>query len=465
MTSISGRRFRRRAILGGGLMAAAGALLAACAPAPAASPTTAPKADTGAASAPAAKPAASKEVVTLGFASQYTGGTQLEDDKKLVGKFVAENPNIKVQFVERPAGGAQQNHDWQVTVYSAKDSSLDIASVDTGAQWPAEFAPAGWLEPIDDILPKNKQEKLMPQMIYQATHAGKIYALPWMNDVGVFYVRKDLLEQAGKKTPVTWQEMVETSKAMAKPPDMWGYIPCYRKDEQLTCNLQEYWWSNNADMTDKDGKVTINSPEVVDAIQFAIDLVKTHKITPEGVNNLLLDEGRQIFTEGKAVFHRNWGYAWQRAQSGESKIVGKVEMAKIPKWGPNGTHVTNLGGWSYVVHSASKKKDESKKLISWLGELPQQMEKYLFSGNPPAHMDAYTPESLAKYPPEIRAFAGPYFEVSKTAKSRPRHPQYREMSEIIQNEAQAAILGQKTAKAACDAMAQQLAPFLKDWKP
>jgi multiple sugar transport system substrate-binding protein len=305
----------------------------------------------------------------------------------------------------------------------------------------------------------------MPQMVYQSTFEGKIYALPWFNDVGVFFVRKDLLEQAGKKVPETWQEMVETAKGIAKPPDMWGHIPCYRKDEQLTCNLQEFFWSNNGDMTDKDGKITINSPQVVEALQFAVDLVQVHKITPESVNNILLDEGRQIFTQGKSVFHRNWAYAWARSQSEESKIVGKVSMEKLPKFGAGGKHVTNLGGWSYSINKLSGKKDEAKQIISWLGELPQQIEKYLGSGFPPAHLDAYSEDNLAKYPTEVRNFAAPYFKVSLTAQSRPRHPQYREISEIMQNEAQAAVLGQKTAKQACDTMAQLLAPLLKNWKP
>jgi ABC-type glycerol-3-phosphate transport system substrate-binding protein len=305
----------------------------------------------------------------------------------------------------------------------------------------------------------------MPQMVYQSTIDGKVYSLPYFNDVGVFFVRKDLLEQAGKKVPETWQEMVETAKAMSKPPEMWGYIPCYRKDEQLTCNIQEFMWSHNADMTDKDGKVTINSPPVVEAIQFAIDLVKTHKITPESVNSLMLDEGRQIFTEGKSVFHRNWAYVWNRSQGSESKIVGKVSMEKIPQWGADGTHVTNLGGWSWALSSASKHKDEAKTLVSYLGEAPQQKEIFVTDGRPSAHLDVYSPDSLATFPENLRIFAEPYFKVSLTAHARPRHAQYREISEIIQNESQAAILGQKTAKEAADNMAKLLTPILKGYKP
>ncbi|HEY3081611.1 MAG TPA: ABC transporter substrate-binding protein [Chloroflexota bacterium] len=476
---LSDRLSRRRALALLG-MSGAGALLAACsgaappteAPAkpadkPAAAATTAPAAaakEESKAAPPAAKPAESKGQVTI-VLSGATGGPARTAEEKLHARFTETNPNIKINHLERPAGGSQNYHDYLVTVFSAKDASMDIASVDTGSNWPAEYAPAGWLEPIDDILPKAKQERLMPQMVYQSTFSGKIYAYPWFNDVGVFFVRKDLLDQAGKKVPETWQEMVETAKGIAKPPELWGHIPCYRKDEQLTCNIQEFMWSNNADMTDADGKITINTPPVIEAIQFMIDLIRVHKITPEGVNSMMLDEGRQIFTEGKSVFHRNWAYVWARVHSPESKIPGKVSMERLPKFGPSGTSVTNLGGWSWTVSSVSKYKDESKQAVAWLGELPQQIEKYLGSGNPPAHMDAYNDENLNKYPAEIKAFAGPYFKVSLTAKSRPRHAQYREISEIMQNETQSAILGQKTAKEAADNMAKMLAPILQGWKP
>jgi hypothetical protein len=77
----------------------------------------------------------------------------------------------------------------------------------------------------------------------------------------------------------------------------------------------------------------------------------------------------------------------------------------------------------------------------------------------------YGADSLKTFPENLRVFAEPYFKVSLTARARPRHAQYREISEILQNESQAAILGQKTAKEACDSMAKLLAPILQGWKP
>jgi multiple sugar transport system substrate-binding protein len=482
-----GQKLTRRELVRGGVFVAAGALVAACSPSQSQSPKTAPaqapaQAPTQAPSSakptaapnvqPTIAPAASsnssnaKAKANIGWASVTTGGTGKDSELKMFKEFSEANPDISITFLERPGGGSQDYHDYLVTVFSAKDSTVDVASVDTGAQWPAEFAPAGWLDAIDDILPKDIQEKLMPQMVYQSTIKGKIYSWPWMNDVGVFYYRKDLLDQASKKAPDTWQEMVQTAQDLGKPPSMWGFIPCFRKDEQLSCNLQEYFWSNNGDMTDASGKITINKPPVVEAIQFAADLIKKYKVTPESVNSMQLDEGRQIFTEGKAIFHRNWAYVWTLAQGSESKIAGKIAMTVVPQFGPNGKHVTNLGGWSYVVSNFSKHKEESRKVIQWFGDAPHQLEKFLSgSGWPPAHQDAYKGDNLAKVPPNIREFMDPYYKISLTAHSRPRHPQYRQISEIIQNEAQAAILGQKTAQAAADAMAQQLAPLLQGWTP
>jgi multiple sugar transport system substrate-binding protein len=457
------RPITRRTMLVGGTFATAG-LLAACAPTTI--PTAAPAKQEAPKSAPeAAKPAVGGKPEATLVLSGSTGGPGRTTEERLFKTFTERNPNLKVQHLERPAGGSQNYHDYLVTVFSAKDASMDIASVDTGSQWPAGFAPAGWLEPIDDILPKAKQEKLMSQMVYQSTINGKVYAFPYFNDVGVFFVRKDLLEQSGKKVPETWQDMVATAQGMAKPPEMWGHIPCYRKDEQLTCNFQEFMWANNTDMTDKDGKITVNSPEVVESLQFMIDLIKTHKLTPDGVNSMTLDEGRQIFTEGKSVFHRNWAYVWNRAHSAESKIAGKVSMEKIPKFGPNGTHVTNLGGWSWTVSSSSKNKDAAKTLVTYLGDTPQQKDIFISDGRPAADVDVYTEESLKSFPPELATFAAPYFKVSQTARARPRHAQYREISEILQNEAQAAILGQRTAKEACENMAKLLTPILQGWKP
>jgi multiple sugar transport system substrate-binding protein len=480
--TVSGKRLTRRSLLAVTATAAAGAILAACAPAPVASPAPAPAAKpteapkSAATSAPAAnqaaaptavpavKPAASTGQVTL-FRYTVSTGVLFEPEKKWLQPFTDANPNIIVQSTERPAAGSSAYHDLLVTLFSGKDSSVDVGDVDTGANWPAELAPAGWLEPIDDILPKSVQDLLMPQMVYQSTSNGKIYSWPWMNDVGVFYVRKDLLDAAGKKAPETWQEVVDISKALMKPPELWGFIPCFQKSGQLSCNFQEYFWSNNGDMTDKDGKITINSPQVVEALQFAVDLVQTHKVTPDAVLNQTTDEGRQVFTEGKAVFHRNWNSPWFLSQAEGSKVKGNVQMTQVPKFGDNGTHVSNLGGWSYVVSAFSKHKDEAKTLIKWMGDAAQQRDKFLATGRPPAHQEAYKGEHFAKLTPALKEFAEPYLKISLTSKSRPRHPQYREIYEIIEIEAQAAIMKKKTAKEATDAMAKSLAPLLQGWKP
>lgn len=467
MAIIQRHGLSRRIFLRGGLLAA-GALVAACSGAPATQPAAGSadaKPTAAGEAAPAAQAPSSKAQVKLVVSSLTTSGPNADVERKQFQRFQDAHPNVSATLLERPAGGSQNYHDFLVTIYSGKDSSMDIAAVDTGSEWPAEFAPAGWLADIGDILPKTRQDQLMPQMVYQSTISGKIYAYPFFNDVGVFYARKDLLDQAGKKVPETWQEMVETAKGIANPPGMWGFIPCFFKDEQLECNFQEYFWSNKADMTDKDGNITVNTPPVVEALQFMIDLVRKDKITPESVISQSLDEGRQIFTEGKSVFHRNWAYVWQASLNEDSKIKGKISMNVLPKFGANGEHVTNLGGWSWTVSSFSKAKDESKELVAYLGEMAQQVELYLVSGWAPADMDAYSKENLAKLPEAVQAFAEPYFKVSLTARARPRHPQYRQISEVMQNEAQAAILGQKSAQQACDTMAQQLKPLLQGWKP
>src|SRR5688572_19693325 len=117
---LSDRLSRRRALALLGV-SGAGAVLAACggtappteAPAkpadkPAAAATTAPAAakEESKAAPPAAKPAGSKGQVTI-VLSGATGGPARTAEEKLHARFTETNPNIKINHLERPAGGSQ----------------------------------------------------------------------------------------------------------------------------------------------------------------------------------------------------------------------------------------------------------------------------------------------------------------------------------------------------------------------
>jgi multiple sugar transport system substrate-binding protein len=232
--------------------------------------------------------------------------------------------------------------------------------------WPPEFVPPGWLMPLDEYFPPEEQKKHVAAMIDAQTVDGHIYGIPYINDIGNFFYRKDILEDAGMEVPDTWMDLVKISQELQNPPQLFGFIADFSRGEQLTCNFVEYLWSNNGEFLDETGKeVLFNKKEGVEALQFMVDLVHKYKIVQPGILTMTLDEGRTIFTEGHAIFHRNWNYVWPLAEGPGSKIAGKVGVDVIPRF-PGGEHVTCLGGWSRSVNNFSKHKDEAAKFVVFM---------------------------------------------------------------------------------------------------
>jgi multiple sugar transport system substrate-binding protein len=155
-----------------------------------------------------------------------------------------------------------------------------------------------------------------------------------------------------------------------------------------------------------------------------------------------LDVGRQIFTNGNAIYHRNWNYAYAGSQA-NPKLVGKVGSTSIPVF-PGHPTASCAGGWQYVVNAYSNNVAAATQLAVFMGSAKMQVFKTLAGGWSPAYLPANTdPKVVAKYPsfPLLAAQA-------KTERSRPKSPFWTAMSVAAEAEITNALIGKKTPQQA-----------------
>ncbi len=361
--------------------------------------------------------------------------------------FEQQHPGVKTKFIFAPTGSADAYHDKLVTLFSAHDSSIDIA--DSDVIWQAQWAPAGWVAPLDNSLPVAQRKQYAPGMIWADTIGDHLYGIPWMLDTGHLYYRKDILDANGLKPAKTWPELAQQlTMLLKKYPTMIGFVPCYQKGQQLICNFMEYAWSNGGDLIDdKTGKVVFNSPQNVQALQFMMDLIK-HKLVQPGVVSMNLDpEGRQLFTTGKAIYHRNWNYVYALSQDtkGGSKVAGKVGVTDIPHFAGHST-ASCAGGWQYVVNNYSKNKDLALKLAVFLGGPAMQKYRALHGSFSPAYLPANDDPAVVGKFPSYPLLA----QQAKTERSRSKTALWTQISQTAEAELSNALTFTKTAKQALD---------------
>ena len=124
----------------------------------------------------------------------FTGGQQRPDVmRKIADEYEKRTPGVKIAV---EVGGATSDAQQQYlnTVLTSKDSALDVVLIDVIR--PAQWAAAGWAEPLDGYLGADKA-KVMSQYMKAYVDAntvnGKVISLPYFADAQFLYYRKDLL--------------------------------------------------------------------------------------------------------------------------------------------------------------------------------------------------------------------------------------------------------------------------------
>ena len=259
-----------------------------------------------------------------------------------------------------------------------------------------------------------------PSIIENNTIAGRLLAMPWFTDAGVLYYRKDLLEKHGEQPPMTWAELTATAEKIqaaeraADNDKLWGFVWQGKAYEGLTCDALEWVVSHNGGtIVDAKGKVTINNPGAIAALDQAASWIKT--ISPEGVLNYAEEEARGVFQSGNAVFMRNWPYAWSLAQGDDSAIKGKVGVVALPKGGADGRNAATLGGWQLAVSKYSESPDVAAELVMYLSSAEEQKRRAIIGSYNPTIASLYQDEEVLKANP----FFGDLYETFVSAVPRP----------------------------------------------
>jgi sn-glycerol 3-phosphate transport system substrate-binding protein len=148
--------------------------------------------------------------------------------------------------------------------------------------------------PFDEIV-RSDADKAWLQSFYPALMAnsqtgGKTWGVPFQRSTIVMFWNKDAYRAAGldpEHPPKTWDELVEmgqklTLRDAAGNVTQWGL--------QIPSSGFPYWLfqglttQNGATLMNQAGnEVYFNRPEVVEALQFWIDLARTYKIHPPGI--------------------------------------------------------------------------------------------------------------------------------------------------------------------------------------
>ncbi|ERP96389.1 hypothetical protein Q669_28885 [Labrenzia sp. C1B10] len=322
-----------------------------------------------------------------------------------------------------------------------------------------EFAGFGMIQPLDDIASDRIigwKDRIVPEVYKSGVHEGKLYALPTYVDMASFLaINLDDLEEAGfERPPETWEEVREYAKAMTKPDRPGIAFPATTAPVDINI-FEGLAYANGGRIFDENsGKVTLNDPGVVDALQFYVDLINDGS-TPSATSltETFFRDTAQLFGQGRSAM---WiGLSWLNTPWGVNEDIRWTGIPMPRPGTPSGSYApvnAIMDGTAMLMVSSRSQNPEAA--LEYVDFWSQTDQLEIWGGQPeiariPAGKAAWDNTELKEaWPNWVKAYdAGTLFAGGAPM---PRFIGVSAIESALGTAIQQAILGQKTPQEALD---------------
>lgn len=209
--------------------------------------------------------------------------------KAQVLAFNQENPKIQVEIDH------QEQAVWLDKFKTAVASGVALDSCFANDGNAVPFARDGLTEDLEPYIAKTKEFKeadFFDGAWFAMKYKGRRYGVPWDSGAYALYYNMDLLDSAGVAYPdpkkrMTWDELLTMSRrltvdASGRRAGESGFdaanVKQYGLATSLSWGVAHFVHSNGGEMLSADGKVLLDQPAALEAIQFIADLGAKHYV-------------------------------------------------------------------------------------------------------------------------------------------------------------------------------------------
>jgi sn-glycerol 3-phosphate transport system substrate-binding protein len=335
----------------------------------------------------------------------------------------------------------------------------------------------GAIKPVAELM-KDAGEKFDPKAYlpavsgYYSTAKGELLSFPFNSSSTVMWYNKDAFRKAGLNPdapPKTWPEVFEAAKKLQAS----GHPTCGFSTAWITwVNIEQFsTWHNVPLATTANGidgfdtELKINSPLHVKHLQNLIDLQKDKTYDYSGRDSK--SEGR--YTSGEcAIFLTSSGFY------GNVKANAKFDFTSAPmpyypdvQGAPQNSIIGGASLWVMGGKSANEYKGIAK-FFTFLSDTDRQARLHQESGYLPITKAAYEKTKASGFYEKNPVLQTPLIELTnKTPTENSRGLRFGNMVQIrdvIAEEMEAALAGQKPAKDALDAAVTRSNQILRQFE-
>ncbi|SCP98920.1 ABC transporter substrate-binding protein [Anaerobium acetethylicum] len=202
-----------------------------------------------------------------------------------IARFNEANPDVEVKQTCVPVDSWSNFIQKWITM-STSGEAPDV--INLGLEATQMAVSNDLLMPLDDIVSIDEdlsglKDEYASALLDGFSVDGKLYGLPSGTQTMVMYYNKVMFDEAGLAYPKdgwTWDEFLSDAKALTKADGSVYGFGLSSSYFQLTP-----WWSTNGTaLVTTDSKPALNSPEMVEAVEFLDSMVKD-KVTPDPISS------------------------------------------------------------------------------------------------------------------------------------------------------------------------------------
>ncbi|WP_397545372.1 ABC transporter substrate-binding protein [Saccharopolyspora gloriosae] len=290
---------------------------------------------------------------------------QMEDMQELAGEFEKQHPDVRVRFISLPENQARDKITQSVATGSGQFDVVMVSNYETPI-WAAN----GWLHDLDPRMtatPGYDKDDFIPSIRDSLSYQGHMHAAPFYGETALLNYRKDLFQQAGLTMPEnpTWQQVADMAAKLDDDANGRAGI-CLRGLPgwgEVMAPLNTMINSFGGRWFDPQWNAQLTSPEVREAANFYVDLVREHG--EPGASSSGFSECLTEFGQGNAaMMFDSTSSAGTLEDPKESNVSGKVGYANAPT-GPGGKPASWLYTWALAVPKTTEMSDDAWDFIAW----------------------------------------------------------------------------------------------------
>ncbi len=386
----------------------------------------------------------------------YVGWSQDEAASKSILTGMLEgyrktNADVKLDVIGFPWAQMQQN----ILLRMRSNQPLDV--VQLAERWLPQFGTTGKMQDLNEVYGKEQLAKLInPGTLKLGEYRGKQLGLPWTAaSIGMVANAKVLKDAGVNAPPTTVDAFVESLKAIKKSnPQAVPYAMTTKNNNSLSPDFQVWLWTFGGQLFDDKGKVLVNSPAGVKALDFMAGLVK------DGLAAKDIDrpDARRMYAQNQTGYYQDAPLArgFARSNSGKgAEFDANVWAMATPVLKAGDKPQSFAWGHLLTMFPQGAKIDAQSpqaKLASFLAlNDANQIAYFKDQGLFPVTQTALA--QLASDP-----YVTSWTKAANTAERDEisMWSNSADLTTIVGEEVQGALLGQKTGQAAIESMGKRL---------